>query len=293
MDRAARALCLATADTIEALAWSQDEGGRAGFTFSMHATGYECGTPACIAGWLAWQAYQREILLHRAWETEGSIHVMDTSATLLGLDDEEKSSLFNPATWTVGGADFEIDVRDRPGEPGHISPRHAAACLRNLARTGKVDWEGTRPGGQEIEGLGARWRKLGRLVLERLGLRKEEPGPVEESEEASQESGRRHRRRVAARRRASGYTLNAERRSPVMGASRSGPASSAWQRARGRGQRSSSADPARHAESVGSGSGPQPPVSMLRGVGEAAVRPGSPGLHAPLLGAPVGGGGAR
>lgn len=32
-----------------------------------------------------------------------------------------------------------------PSQPGHITNQHAAACLRNLAATGKVDWEGTAP----------------------------------------------------------------------------------------------------------------------------------------------------
>ncbi|MBD8651518.1 hypothetical protein IFT66_10560 [Rhizobium sp. CFBP 13726] len=87
-----------------------------GFTMSDYV--HSCGTPACIAGWAAWESENQPDFLD--WRQ------VDFKATkYLGLDQETSEKLFEPegvSSW------FEI------------TPAHAAFTLRHLARAGVVDW---------------------------------------------------------------------------------------------------------------------------------------------------------
>ncbi|HYD06526.1 MAG TPA: hypothetical protein VEC60_12415, partial [Reyranella sp.] len=58
---------------------------------------------------------------------------------LLGLTEEEQEELFLPEH--EEGAHFAS---------GDILPEHAVRCLRNLAITGKVDWEAAMKGDEPV-----------------------------------------------------------------------------------------------------------------------------------------------
>jgi hypothetical protein len=82
-------------------------------------TGHNCGTTACIAGW-AWHIAKGRV------PDEGSYYVREEGAEFLGLEvgSRTERDLFCP-----------IDVPDHA-----LTPARAAAVLRHLAETGKVDW---------------------------------------------------------------------------------------------------------------------------------------------------------
>ncbi len=93
---------------------------------SKHAIDYsgkDCGTVACIAGWAcAIEGVPYEDISH-------SSVAFNMGAKLFGLSEEEAEELFVPETETVNY--YSTD----------ILPANAVRCLRNLAITGKVDWE--------------------------------------------------------------------------------------------------------------------------------------------------------
>ena len=90
-----------------------DEPGVRGFC--MVHTHHECGAPACLQGW--------------AKVLSGDASTMQ----FLDLTDSQSSELYLPshpyAYWHA-----------YPGEPGHVSSKHAAAVLRHAAETDEIDW---------------------------------------------------------------------------------------------------------------------------------------------------------
>lgn len=88
--------------------------------FNMDNWTHDCGTPACICGWA--NSVQNELN-----GTEHRIGSPMHARNWLGLTTEQGEDLFRP---------FGIDnlLWDS------ITPTHAAAVLRHLADTGKVDW---------------------------------------------------------------------------------------------------------------------------------------------------------
>ena len=94
--------------------------------FSMAQFYYECGTPACIAGWadFLWSADHTD-----------DFHTGERARDILGLEEDLSHELFEPA-FVYG----EVDIGAFDYEKEFISPERAAAVLRNLANTGVVDW---------------------------------------------------------------------------------------------------------------------------------------------------------
>lgn len=85
-------------------------------------TGRHCGTVGCIAGWAV--AMSR----HMTSAPEESIYFRyDEPTKWLGLSDDTADALFYPRQLP-------------PGSWDDITPAHAVAVLRHLAKTGKVDW---------------------------------------------------------------------------------------------------------------------------------------------------------
>lgn len=84
-----------------------------------------CGTAGCIAGTIAYR--QNPELFNKALRgTTNTMAVMDFAANYLGLTLEQANQLFLADGWFVTLA--------------KVTPAQAAAVLRNLAETGKVDW---------------------------------------------------------------------------------------------------------------------------------------------------------
>ena len=91
-------------------------GGRERF-FNMDTYNFECGAPACLAGW-AIHLFDDSDDRH-LWPPR---RLVETAGRLLGLTHEQASKLFLPDPLVRGG----------------ISPERAAKTLRHLAKTGKV-----------------------------------------------------------------------------------------------------------------------------------------------------------
>ncbi|MBB3411264.1 hypothetical protein FHT87_005217 [Rhizobium sp. BK316] len=110
---------LALADLIEEQEHTEEDDAEG---FTMTAITHDCGTPACIAGWAAWEALGRPSghLYDVACDLEGE------ATDYLGINPMKADLLFYP-----------------PEEVGlyqEITPSQAAATLRHLAETGEVDW---------------------------------------------------------------------------------------------------------------------------------------------------------
>ena len=94
-----------------------------GLSFTMERENYACGAPGCILGHNA-AAHGRSLL---GWTAMADI------AIDLGITQGQAQQLCAP--------EFpNADYQDTPGQPGYISAARAAACLRNLAETGQVNW---------------------------------------------------------------------------------------------------------------------------------------------------------
>lgn len=109
---------LKLADTIEKLDHRMNkENDTPGFT--MTRVYYSCGSPACIGGWTYDLFYDGES--------------SDGVKEMLGISGTSARRLMGPlyphACWHHG-----------PDDPGHITVDHAVKVLRNLAKTGEVDW---------------------------------------------------------------------------------------------------------------------------------------------------------
>jgi hypothetical protein len=105
-------------------------------TFSMADIHHNCGTPACIYGHLV-EMHQHKIdrevsgfAPSKAWER---------GCEILGIAHDLGCELFEPRQCAVAHWMAE------PRTSSFITNAHAAACLRNLAATGVVDWLGTKP----------------------------------------------------------------------------------------------------------------------------------------------------
>lgn len=100
-------------------------------TFSMHVVVHDCGSAGCIMGHVLSQR-QRFNLITRLTDCD------TTARRKLKISDAQARQLFYPRE---EGAHYQFT-----GDPAdHITSAHAAACLRKLAATGKVDWIGTKP----------------------------------------------------------------------------------------------------------------------------------------------------
>ena len=87
--------------------------------FNMAALTFECGSPACIAGWARHLFGDSD----EYWAYE-----------ILGLRKGDAQRLFAPNL-------YYADYNAGPSDPGFITGSHAAAVLRNLAETDNVDWK--------------------------------------------------------------------------------------------------------------------------------------------------------
>ena len=116
------------ADTIERLEFGIHPG-----QFKMsdytHWLAEDCRSPACIAGWTCYIA--DETVPPKGRLEDHPVH--ERAAELLGIKDDTADVLFAPTS-------YEAHYTAPPGNPGHISPARAAATLRRLADTGRVDW---------------------------------------------------------------------------------------------------------------------------------------------------------
>lgn len=106
---------LALADLIEQQPHTSPSSER-GFTMADFT--HDCGTPACLAGWAAWESENRPEVIE--WSLAAS---KATQFLCIGYDMADE--LFEPD---------DIAGWDR------ITPAHAAFTLRHLAETGVVDW---------------------------------------------------------------------------------------------------------------------------------------------------------
>jgi hypothetical protein len=110
---------LALADLIEQQPHADKEASEG---FTMSSITHDCGTPACIAGWAAWEAVGRK---------NGDLYDFDLdiegkARDFLGISPTKADALFYP---------YEFKAY------GEITPSEAAATLRRLAETGQVDWQ--------------------------------------------------------------------------------------------------------------------------------------------------------
>jgi hypothetical protein len=112
---------LALADVIEKMPDEQFDMG----TWGMQQS---CGTVACIAGWAH----------HLTPEADRKENESATGRAKLGLGHWQADELF--LGYERGPNDNLIDI---PLET--ITNQWAAACLRNLAETGRVEWTKTKP----------------------------------------------------------------------------------------------------------------------------------------------------
>ena len=101
--------------------------------FDMSSIAYSCGAPACIAGWTLVEGGEPEGI------GIGCRSATHRAARLLGLKPWQGRALLMPE---VGETVYWAAA---PGEREFITAEHAARCMEHLARTGAVDWEGTRP----------------------------------------------------------------------------------------------------------------------------------------------------
>ena len=93
-------------------------------SFDMGVVSHRCGSPSCIAG-------QALHMFDDIGKPDG--YRMMAACECLGLEPDAGNALFAPNN---DYACFDARI----GEPGFVTPKHAAAVLRNLAETGEVDW---------------------------------------------------------------------------------------------------------------------------------------------------------
>jgi hypothetical protein len=108
-------------------------------SFADHATlaypdksGHDCGTTACIAGWAIAMKKGTWIVEELALDVMGNME----------LDvDKEASSYLEIGYSTSADLFYRWPTGTMPGE---VTPELAAATLRLLAETGRVDWDEAR-----------------------------------------------------------------------------------------------------------------------------------------------------
>lgn len=114
---------LALADLIESMPHTSvtDDHG-----FNMDDFDHVCGTPACIAGWaIAMRANDLSVNVRSAVDAEFDSY-SGLASDYLGLSSGVGSDLYY-------GPGRDVKLAD-------ITPAQAAATLRRLAETGKVEW---------------------------------------------------------------------------------------------------------------------------------------------------------
>ena len=143
MNDNAKSLALRVADHIERLDWLNsrfEKPGKDNPHFSMQTTHYECGAPACIAGW---------VVALGSYEQIEAGYTLIKACELLDLDAESASVLFSPEHEADGdpdeyphdGADYNLRDEDNPL---FISAERAARQLRHVVEhDGRVDWGAT------------------------------------------------------------------------------------------------------------------------------------------------------
>lgn len=98
------------------------------FDMSVYSTARDCGTAACVAGHIA-------IMERMNADVASGFEIEDRAADFLGLGRNDASELFRPANFY---------------ERGFHTTAMAARVLRNLAITGKVDWEAAMKGHEPV-----------------------------------------------------------------------------------------------------------------------------------------------
>lgn len=116
-------------ERIEALARliEQLEDGRGPGYFSIGAFAWECGSPACVAGWTAW-LYGTDGT-SRALASRSDLWIVKTAMEALGLTFTQHMDLFYP-----------IAMHRRRGNSSalDVTASGAAAALRHLLQTGEA-----------------------------------------------------------------------------------------------------------------------------------------------------------
>lgn len=90
---------------------------------------HACNTVACIAGWAYAISHPKISPGRLAGAALGAETIQRGAASFLGIGRDVAIWLFFPIAYDWGG----------------ITPAHAVAVLRHLARTGEVDWSITVP----------------------------------------------------------------------------------------------------------------------------------------------------
>ncbi|RWI47582.1 MAG: hypothetical protein EOR25_15640 [Mesorhizobium sp.] len=94
--------------------------------------GFQCNSTACIAGWASLVLGKNgEIRKTARKKSEVDDFYEDFATELLGLDYRTGLELFEPMNQIVELMEADWD---------EVTPRQAAKVLRNLAKTGEVDW---------------------------------------------------------------------------------------------------------------------------------------------------------
>ena len=108
--------------------------------FSQHYWTHECGTPACIAGHAAWASLRDKGKQGERPERSSISRngIRERACRWLGFEnDDHRTCLLFTA---------------RPFDDGIMPTRRVAAqVLRNLAETGKVDWDAARRNASFLE----------------------------------------------------------------------------------------------------------------------------------------------
>ena len=156
MNEVQKELCRDVAQVVRELEWvaqqsypelNEERGGDLP-AFTMETVRYKCGAPGCLAGWVVARAYARGMTDQdpKAWVC-GDRSLADEAAELIGIGPMKMKQLFFPcAEFDEQGQWEGFDCNAvGPEDPCFISPEHAADCIENLAETGDVDWEGTKP----------------------------------------------------------------------------------------------------------------------------------------------------
>lgn len=102
-------------------------------------TGHSCGTVACIAGWTC-EVLGTPMITDMSQRNYDRYH---EAGDILGLSVADQLELFLP---DHPGCSY--DSCDDDHQP--ILPEQAVRCLRNLAITGKVDWEAAMKGDEPV-----------------------------------------------------------------------------------------------------------------------------------------------
>lgn len=126
----------------------QPEAGDEAQNFDMRYWEFNCGAPACIAGW-ARHLWGEEVGIYERFRARRprrhyNAPAPRAAAAALGIRDVETAMrLFEPQGYP---ASFHAE----PGMANYVSSGHAAAVLRHLADTGEVDWSVGAPAHQGV-----------------------------------------------------------------------------------------------------------------------------------------------